>query len=184
MFENLTEKFEAFVKKVTGRGKLSEENIQDALKQVRLALLEADVNYKVVKAFVENIRQRAVGKEVLESLTPGQQLIKIVNEELIRLMGGAQSGLDIKGTPPHVIMLVGLQGSGKTTTAVKLAYLLRKQGRHILCQRMLRDLLQLNNYRSWGNRLISLYIQQRRIKVRKKFPFAPLMMVRPTIRMC
>jgi signal recognition particle subunit SRP54 len=130
MFENLTEKLNRVFKKVTGRGKLTEANVQDALKEVRLALLEADVNYKVVKNLVEDIRTRAVGQEVLESLTPGQQLIKIVNQELARLMGGERQDLDLTGKTPHIIMLVGLQGSGKTTTAAKLAQYLRKQGRH------------------------------------------------------
>ncbi|SPD74245.1 Signal Recognition Particle (SRP) component with 4.5S RNA (ffs) [uncultured Desulfobacterium sp.] len=129
MFESLTEKLNAVFKKVTGRGRLSESNIQDALKEVRLALLEADVNYKVVKKLVEDIRVRAVGQEVLESLTPGQQLIKIVNEELTRLMGEANKGLQFVGRTPHALMLVGLQGSGKTTTAAKLARHLRKHGR-------------------------------------------------------
>jgi len=130
MFETLTEKLNSVFKKVTGRGKLTEANIQEALKEVRLALLEADVNYKVVKNFVESVRQRAIGQEVMESLTPGQQLIKIVHQELITLMGSEASAIDLGGKPPHVIMLVGLQGSGKTTTAAKLAKLLRKKGRH------------------------------------------------------
>ncbi len=130
MFETLSEKLDAVFKKVTGRGRLSEDNIQDALKEVRLALLEADVNYKVVKGFVEDIRQRALGQEVLKSLTPGQQLIKIVNEELTNLMGEAQQGLRLVGKAPHSLMLVGLQGSGKTTTAAKLARYLYRQGRH------------------------------------------------------
>ncbi len=130
MFENLTEKLNRVFKKVTGRGKLTEANVQDALKEVRLALLEADVNYKVVKSLVEDIRTRAVGQEVLESLTPGQQLIKIVNQELARLMGGERQDLNLAGKTPYIIMLVGLQGSGKTTTAAKLAQYLRKQGRH------------------------------------------------------
>ena len=130
MFESLTEKLSGVFKKVTGRGRLSEANIQDALKEVRLALLEADVNYKEVKRLVEEIRRRAVGQEVLQSLTPGQQLIKIVNEELTTLMGEARQGLNLVGRPPHALMLVGLQGSGKTTTAAKLARRLLKQGRH------------------------------------------------------
>ncbi len=130
MFESLTEKLNSVFKKVTGRGRLSEANVQDALREVRLALLEADVNYKVVKGLVEDIRKRAVGQEVLESLTPGQQLIKIVNQELTRLMGEANQGLQLVGRTPHSLMLVGLQGSGKTTTAAKLANYLRNQGRH------------------------------------------------------
>ncbi|MFO7737498.1 MAG: signal recognition particle protein [Desulfatiglandaceae bacterium] len=129
MFESLTEKLGGVFKKVTGRGKLSESNVQAALKEVRLALLEADVNYKVVKELVEHIRERALGHEVLQSLSPGQQLIKIVNEELTRLMGEAHAGLRLVGRPPYSLMLIGLQGSGKTTTAAKLARYLRKQGR-------------------------------------------------------
>ena len=130
MFDNLSDKLNLVFKKVRGHGKLSEKNIQDALKEVRLALLEADVNYKVVKDLIGNIRERAVGKEVLDSLTPGQQVIKIVNEELAELMGGSRQELQLTGRTPFVIMLVGLQGSGKTTTCGKLALHLRKQGRN------------------------------------------------------
>ena len=130
MFESLTDKLNGVFKKITGRGRLSEANIQDALKEVRLALLEADVNYKVVKKLVNDISRRAVGQEVLESLTPGQQIIKIVNEELTLLMGEERQGLQLMGRTPHSLMLVGLQGSGKTTTVAKLARLLRNQGRH------------------------------------------------------
>jgi len=132
MFDSLSEKLNRVFKKLKGRGRLTEANIQDALKEVRLALLEADVNYKVVKKLIEDIRERAVGQDVLESLTPGQQIIKIVNEELARLMGESRSGLELAGETPHSLMLVGLQGSGKTTTAAKLAAYLRKQGRHPL----------------------------------------------------
>ncbi len=130
MFESLTDKLNRVFKKLTGRGKLSEANIQEALREVRLALLEADVNYKVVKGLVEEVRKRAVGQEVLSSLTPGQQVIKIVSEELARIMGGQAEGLKFDGKPPHPLMLVGLQGSGKTTTAAKLALHLHKKGRH------------------------------------------------------
>ena len=130
MFESLTEKLNHALKNLTGRGRLTEENIADALKEVRLALLEADVNYKIVKKLIEDIRQRAVGTEVLESLTPGQQVIKIVNEELTRLMGEARQDLVLTGKTPFTLMLVGLQGSGKTTTAGKLAQHLRGQGRN------------------------------------------------------
>jgi signal recognition particle subunit SRP54 len=130
MFESLTDKLNGVFKKLTGRGRLDEIHLRDALKEVRLALLEADVNYKVVKSLVEEIRQRALGQAVLQSLTPGQQVIKIVNEELTRLMGEAMQGLKFAGRTPHAVMLVGLQGSGKTTTAAKLARYLRKQGRN------------------------------------------------------
>ena len=129
MFESLSEKLSRTFKKLRGQGKLTEKNIQEALKEVRMALLEADVNYKVVKKFVEDIRESAMGQDVLDSLTPGQQFIKIVNEELIRLMGGSRRELNLTGRTPFVLMLVGLQGSGKTTTAGKLALHLRKKGR-------------------------------------------------------
>ena len=130
MFENLSEKLSLTLKKLRGHGRLSEKNIQDALQEVRLALLEADVHYRVVKKFIEDIRQKATGQEVLESLTPGQQVVKIVHEELSRLMGGARQELNLIGRTPFSIMLVGLQGSGKTTTAGKLALHLRKHGRN------------------------------------------------------
>ncbi len=130
MFESLTEKLNHALKNLTGRGKLTAENIADALKEVRLALLEADVNYKIVKKLIEDIRQRAVGVEVLESLTPGQQVIKIVNEELTKLMGESRQELHLTGKTPFTLMLVGLQGSGKTTTAGKLAQHLRTRGRN------------------------------------------------------
>ncbi|MBW2184015.1 MAG: signal recognition particle protein [Deltaproteobacteria bacterium] len=130
MFESLTEKLNKTFKKLKGHGRLSEKNIQDALKEVRLALLEADVNYKVVKKLIEDIRGRTVGQEVLESLTPGQQVIKIVDQELTTLMGGARQELQLTGRTPFSLMLVGLQGSGKTTTAGKLAQYLSKQGRN------------------------------------------------------
>jgi len=130
MFELLTEKLSRIFKELRGRGRLSEKDIEAALKGIRLALLEADVNYKVVKNLLEEIKQRALGQDVMESLTPGQQVIKIVNEELIKLMGGGRSDLELDGKKPLSIMLVGLQGSGKTTTAGKVAIQLRKQGYH------------------------------------------------------
>ena len=130
MFESLSEKLSRTFKKLKGQGRLTEKNIQEALKEVRMALLEADVNYKVVKKFVEDIRQSAMGQEVLDSLTPGQQVIKIVYQELIRLMGGSRQELNLTGRTPFTLMLVGLQGSGKTTTAGKLALHLRKKGRN------------------------------------------------------
>ncbi len=129
MFERLTEKLNKTFKNLRGHGRLSEKHIDEALKDVRLALLEADVNYKVVKQFIEGIRRRAVGQEVLESLTPAQQVIKIINDELIRLMGEDVQELHLAGRTPFILMLVGLQGSGKTTTAAKLGLHLRKRGR-------------------------------------------------------
>jgi len=132
MFEQITDKLDSIFKKLTGRGYLSEKNIQEAGKEIRLALLEADVNYKVVKNFVAEIEKKAVGKEVTKSITPGQQLIKIVHDEMVSLLGGDRSELAISSTPPTVILLAGLQGSGKTTLAGKLALYLRKKGRHPL----------------------------------------------------
>ena len=129
MFERLTEKLNKTFKNLRGHGRLSEKHIDEALKDVRLALLEADVNYKVVKHFVEGIRLRAVGHEVLESLTPAQQVIKIINDELTRLMGENVHELYLSGRTPFILMLVGLQGSGKTTTAAKLGLHLRERGR-------------------------------------------------------
>ena len=126
MFDNLADKLQSAFKTLRGHGKLSEQNIKGALKDVRMALLEADVNFHVVKDFVERVRIRAIGREVLKSLTPGQQLIKVVNEELTELMGKEHSGLTLTDTPT-AIMLVGLQGSGKTTTVGKLANMLRKE---------------------------------------------------------
>lgn len=129
MFDNLSDRLNTVFKKLKGHGKLTEKNIEDGLKEVRMALLEADAHYKVVKNLIADIKKRAVGQEVLSSLTPGQQVIKIVNEELTEVMGSAHEALDLSGPSPASIMLVGLQGSGKTTTAGKLANLLRKQGR-------------------------------------------------------
>jgi len=129
MFESLTEKLESIFKKLKGRGLLKEEDVDLALKEIRLALLEADVNFKVVKDFVGNIRAKAVGKEVLDSLTPGQQVIKVVHEELCELLGKTNSKIQLLPNPPTIIMMVGLQGSGKTTTSAKLARLFKKEGR-------------------------------------------------------
>lgn len=127
MFEDLSSKLETVFKKLRGHGKLTEENIQEALKEVRIALLEADVHFKVVKDFIQSVQQRAVGQEVMASLTPAQQLIKIVQEELTSLMGGAGQDIVLSGSPPVPLMLVGLHGSGKTTTAAKLARYFREK---------------------------------------------------------
>ncbi len=129
MFEDLTAKLETALKKIKGQGKLTEKNIDDSLKEIRRALLEADVNYKVVKEFIQKVKQKAVGEEVLHSVTPGQQIVKIVHDELVQLMGKSHTDLKMAGIPPTVIMLAGLQGSGKTTFAAKLANFLRKKGR-------------------------------------------------------
>lgn len=129
MFSGLSSRLEEVFKRLRSRGKLTEANIQEALREIRLALLEADVNYGVVKDFIERMRTKAIGSAVLQSLTPGQQVVKIVHQELISLMGGAQSKLNMASMPPTLIMLVGLQGSGKTTTAAKLGKWLQKEGR-------------------------------------------------------
>jgi signal recognition particle subunit SRP54 len=129
MFDNLSDKLNAVFKKLKGHGKLTEKNIAEGLREVRLALLEADVHYRVAKKFIADIKERALGREVLSSLTPGQQVVKIVFEELTNLMGARNESLNLAGTQPVAIMLVGLQGSGKTTTAGKLAIHLRKIGK-------------------------------------------------------
>jgi signal recognition particle subunit SRP54 len=129
MFNNLAEKLQNTLKQLRGKGKLGEKDVDEAMREIRLALLEADVNFKVVKEFIASVRSRAVGTEVMNSLTPGQQVVKIVNEEMTRLMGEKQSGLNLSGKSPARVIIVGLQGSGKTTTAVKLAVHLRRNGR-------------------------------------------------------
>ncbi|RNC72783.1 MAG: signal recognition particle protein [Desulfuromonadales bacterium] len=133
MFENLSDKLDVLFKKLRGQGVMTEDNIKEALREVRLVLLEADVNFKVVKDFVEKVRERSVGTQVLQSLSPGQQVIKIVQEELVTLMGGGEdNSLDLAAKPPVALMMVGLQGSGKTTTCGKLARLLKGQRRRPL----------------------------------------------------
>lgn len=126
-FEGLADRLQKTIKKITGKGKVSEKDVNEMAREVRLALLEADVNFKVVRDFINKIKERAVGQEVMESLTPGQQVVKVVQEELTKLMGGEQSKIAVADRAPTVIMMVGLQGAGKTTTSGKLANLLRKQ---------------------------------------------------------
>ena len=126
-FESLTEKLSASFKKLRSKGRLTSADIKEAMREVRLALLEADVNYKVVKDFIARVSERSVGVDVLESLTPAQMVIKIVNEELIALMGSENSKLTIASKPPTIVMLVGLQGAGKTTNGAKLAALMKKR---------------------------------------------------------
>jgi signal recognition particle subunit SRP54 len=129
MFETLSNKLESIFKRLKGKGLLKEEDVELALKEIRLALLEADVNFKVVKEFVQKIKEKSIGREVLESLTPGQQVIKIVNDELCDLLGRTNSRIQLSPNPPTVLMMVGLHGSGKTTTAAKLARNFKKEGR-------------------------------------------------------
>ena len=126
-FEGLADRLQSTMQKIRGKGKVNEADVKEMMREVRLALLEADVNFKVVKEFVKRVSERSVGQEVLKSLTPGQQVIKVVKEELTQLMGGEQSKIAVATKPPTVIMMVGLQGAGKTTTTGKLANLLRKK---------------------------------------------------------
>lgn len=132
MFESLSSKLERVFKNIRGQGKLTEKNMKDSLQEIRLALLEADVNYKVVKQFMADVQERALGQEVLDSIQPGQMIVKIVHDELMKIMGGANAPLTLAPNPPTKIMMVGLQGQGKTTTAGKLALMLKRNGRHPL----------------------------------------------------
>jgi signal recognition particle subunit SRP54 len=129
MFDNLTEKFEGVIKKLRGHGKISEENIAETLREVRRILLDADVNFKVTKQFIDDVRIRALGKDVLQNVSPGQQFVKILNDELIKLMGDTNTGITFAPTPPTVVLVAGLQGSGKTTFSAKLAHFLKSKGR-------------------------------------------------------
>ncbi|MCB0304181.1 MAG: signal recognition particle protein [Calditrichaeota bacterium] len=129
MLEDLSSKLESVLKKVRGQGKLTEKNIADSLKEIRRALLEADVNYKVVKNFITEVQEKALGEEVLRSITPGQQIVKIVYDELVQLMGESHTDMKTAGIPPTIVMICGLQGSGKTTFTGKLGNFLRKKGR-------------------------------------------------------
>ncbi|NLN64108.1 MAG: signal recognition particle protein [Clostridiaceae bacterium] len=129
VFEGLSEKLQNVMKKIKGQGRINEKNVKEMMREVRMALLEADVNFKVAKEFIANVSERAVGQDVMESLTPGQQVVKIVHEELIKLMGGDVEKLTFSSLPPTVYMMVGLQGAGKTTASAKLANHLRKQGK-------------------------------------------------------
>ena len=132
MFQSLSEKLENAFKKFKNKGKLTEADVKAGMREIKLALLEADVNFKVVKDFINAVSERAVGSDVLESLLPAQQIVKIVNEELTNLMGGSQAKLQISSKPPTVVMMVGLQGAGKTTHAGKLAGMYKKQGKRPL----------------------------------------------------
>src|SRR5260370_23045423 len=128
MFDNLSDKLQRVFKNLRGEGKLSAENMEIALREIRMALLEADVNFKVVKQLIENIKQKAVGEEVLNALSPSQQVVKIVHEELIKILGSHESKLRYANDPPSVFLIVGLQGSGKTTSTGKLSRCLSKSG--------------------------------------------------------
>ena len=134
-FEGLTEKLSSVFKKLRGKGRLSEADVKEAMKEIRMALLEADVSYKVVKEFTKQVTERAIGADVLESLTPAQMIVKIVNEELTGLMGGGSAKLNLASKPPTVVMVVGLNGAGKTTNCAKLAGFMKRQNgkRPLLC---------------------------------------------------
>lgn len=129
MFEQLAENLETVLSKLRGRGKLTEENISEGLREVRRALLEADVNYRVAKNFISSVKEEALGQEVVKSVTPGQQIVKIIHDKMTELLGSERSDLKFQGSPPHIIMVVGLQGSGKTTFVSKLGHHLKKNGR-------------------------------------------------------
>ena len=135
MFEALTERLNGVFKRLSGRGKLGPKDVREGLKEIRRALLEADVNYEVVKDFVQAVQQKALGEDILRGLNPAQQIVKVVFDEMVHLLGDQPSGLKLKGSAPHVIVLCGLQGSGKTTTAGKLALKLKGEGHKPPCAR-------------------------------------------------
>src|SRR4030042_3758985 len=132
MFESLSDKLQKVLRDLKGEGRVSDRHIEDSVREIRLALLEADVNFKVVKDFIAKIKEKALGQEVLKSLTPGQQVVKIVRDQLMELLGSEAASIEYAKVPPTVILMVGLQGSGKTTTTGKLALSLRKSGRRPL----------------------------------------------------
>ena len=129
MFEDLSQKLEVVFKRIRGQGKITEANVAESLREVRRVLLEADVNYKVAKQFIDDVQKRAVGQEVLHSITPGQLIVKLIYDELVKLMGSESVAINISPMPPTVIMVAGLQGSGKTTFCAKLANHLKSKGR-------------------------------------------------------
>ena len=128
-FEGLSSRLQDITRKLRGKARITESDLKEVLREVKLALLEADVNYKIVKDFIKVIEEKALGQDVLKSLTPGQQVVKIVKDELVELLGGEEARINFTPNPPTIIMLVGLQGSGKTTTSGKLANIIRKQGK-------------------------------------------------------
>ena len=161
MFESLTEKLTATLQRLTSKGRLTEKDIEEALGQVRRALLEADVNFRVARDFVAGIKERALGADVMESLTPGQQVVKVVQEELTSLLSGGDHRMTSASHPPTLVMLVGLQGSGKTTTVAKLALALRRQGHRSSWQLLTcAGPLPFNNWRSWAVSWTSRFIRR------------------------
>lgn len=169
-FEGLTEKLNSAFKKLRSKGKLTEADVKEAMREVRLALLEADVNYKVAKDFTNKVTERAIGSQVMESLTPAQMVIKIVNEEMTALMGGEQSRLSSAPHPPTVVMMCGLQGSGKTTHAAKLTMSLKKAVTDLFWLRAtFTDRLLLNSFRLSAARQACLFLKWVRA-IRLKLP--------------
>ena len=160
-FESLSEKIQGAFKKLTGRGKLTENDVKEAMREVRMALLEADVNYAIVKDFVKKVSERAVGSEILQSLTPSQQVIKIVNEELTQLMGGQNVKLSRSSSVPTIYMMCGLQGAGKTTMCAKLGKMLVKDGKRPL-------LAACDVYRPAAIRQLQIVGQQAGVEVFEK----------------
>lgn len=165
-FEGLSERLENSFKKLRAKGKLTEADVKEAMREVRLALLEADVNYKVSKEFTAKVTERAIGADVMESLTPSQMVIKIVNEELTELMGGTEARLTIAKHPPTIIMMCGLQGSGKTTHSGKLALKLKKRDTDLFSLPVTFTVRQLlNSFRLSVRRLMFLFLKwERRIR--------------------
>ncbi len=174
-FESLSEKLQNAFKKISGRGKLNEKDIKDAMREVKLALLEADVNFLVVKNLIKDISERAMGQDVLNSLTPGQQVIKIVNEELTALMGKENTKLNISPKKPTIIMLLGLQGAGKTTVAGKLALMLKKQNKGVL-------LAACDIYRPAAIKQLQVLGEQIDVKVYEKGTQKPLLTAKEALR--
>jgi signal recognition particle GTPase len=170
VFESLSDKLQSVFDQLARQGKLSEADVNAAMREVRLALLEADVNFKVVKDFVARVKERAIGSEVMNSLTPAQQVVKIVNEELIELLGTAEP-LNLSGPPPIVIMLVGLQGAGKTTMAAKLALRLRQQGqRPLMVAATSIARLPSNSLKCWAAKSMFLSTAKAQMSHRRRLP--------------
>lgn len=166
MFENLTERLTQTLRSVTGQAKLTEDNIKGTLREVRMALLEADVALPVVKEFVNSVKERAVGTEVTKSLTPGQVFVKIVNEEMVKVMGEANEKLNLAATPPAVVMMAGLQGAGKTTSVAKLGRHLREREKkkYWLYLPMFIARRRLSSWRHWRLRLKSISSRRQLIR--------------------
>ena len=174
-FEGLTEKLSAAFHKLRSKGKLTEQDVKTAMREVRMALLEADVNYAVVKDFVKKVTERAVGEDILESLTPGQQVIKIVNEELTNLIGGTNAKLTYSPQAPTIYMLCGLQGAGKTTMAGKLGGMLKKQGKKPL-------LVACDVYRPAAIKQLQVVGSQVGVEVFEKGQIDPVQIAKEAIR--